>query len=229
MVVVEGALATDEMLNLLNPYWMVDELFEWISTLIDLLQIEAVVVVIVLTMNVATPLSRVQWEQSVDFRVERFDLSRREGSRENQITAQIKEVFLNSRWCCHAGNIRLPGGQEQVTAPGWVPARVQPTSHVIWGIVLQVTSLNRCSTSAQSFGNPLDRMNLSRRFKQTIKVLGPDCCSSIHDGRHSFASIALAAGRTLPEVRDALGHRNISTTSVYLHALDDGTVGSIFE
>ena len=72
-------------------------------------------------------------------------------------------------------------------------------------------------------------MNLSRRFKQTIKVLGPDCCSSIHDGRHSFASIALAAGRTLPEIYDALAHRNISTASVYLHALDDGTVGSIFE
>ena len=31
------------------------------------------------------------------------------------------------------------------------------------------------------------------------------------------------------EVGGALGHRNISTTSVYLHALDDGTVGSIFE
>jgi len=91
------------------------------------------------------------------------------------------------------------------------------------------SSLPICSTSAQSFENPLDRMNLSRRFKQAIKVLGPDCCSSIHDGRHSFASIALAAGRTLPEVRDALGHRNISTTSVYLHALDDGTVGPIFE
>jgi len=60
-------------------------------------------------------------------------------------------------------------------------------------------------------------------------VLGADCYSSIHDGRHSFASIVLAAGRKLPEVRDALGHRNISTTSVYLHALDDGTVGSIFE
>ena len=86
-----------------------------------------------------------------------------------------------------------------------------------------------CSTSVQSFGNPLDRMNLSRRFKQAIKVLGADCYSSIHNGRHSFASIALAVGRTLPEVRDALGHRNISTTSVYLHALDDGTVGSIFE
>ena len=91
------------------------------------------------------------------------------------------------------------------------------------------SSLLICSTSEQSFGNRLDRMNLSRRFKQAIKVLGADCCSSIHDGRHSFASIALAAGRTLPEVRDALGHRNISTTSVYLHALDAGTVGSIFE
>ena len=44
-----------------------------------------------------------------------------------------------------------------------------------------------CSTSVQSFGNRLDRMNLSRRFKQAIKVLGADCCSSIHDGRHDLA------------------------------------------
>jgi len=34
-------------------------------------------------------------------------------------------------------------------------------------------------------------MNLGRRFKQAIKVLGPDCCSSIHDGRHGFSSILL--------------------------------------
>ena len=72
-------------------------------------------------------------------------------------------------------------------------------------------------------------MNLSRRFKQVTKVLGPDFCSSIHGGRHRFANIAQAAGRMLPEVRDALGRRNIGTVSVCQHALDDRTVGSIFE
>ena len=36
-----------------------------------------------------------------------------------------------------------------------------------------------CSTSEPSFGNRLDRMNLNRRSKQAIKVLEPDCCSSI--------------------------------------------------
>jgi serine/threonine protein phosphatase 1 len=42
---------------------------------------------------------------------------------------------------------------------------------------------------------------------------------------------ALAGGRTLPEVRDAAGHANISTTSIYLHAVhdDDEQVGSLFD
>jgi site-specific recombinase XerD len=54
---------------------------------------------------------------------------------------------------------------------------------------------------------------------------------SIHCGRHSFVSHALAGGRTLAEIRDAAGHANVSTTSIYLHTVrdDDETVGSLFE
>ena len=47
---------------------------------------------------------------------------------------------------------------------------------------------------------------------------------TIHHGRHTFISHALA------EVRDAAGHSNISVTSVYLHiAVDEaGAVGDLF-
>jgi integrase len=45
---------------------------------------------------------------------------------------------------------------------------------------------------------------------------------TIHHGRHTFISHALAGGRTLGEVRVAAGHASLVTTSVYLHiAVDD--------
>jgi hypothetical protein len=53
---------------------------------------------------------------------------------------------------------------------------------------------------------------------------------TIHHGRHTFISHALAGGRTLAEVRDAAGHSNVSVTSGYLHiAVDDGAaMGTLF-
>ena len=52
---------------------------------------------------------------------------------------------------------------------------------------------------------------------------------TIHHGRHTFCSHA-AKLRTLVEVRDAAGHSNIATTSIYLHIVtdDDGEVGGMF-
>ena len=52
---------------------------------------------------------------------------------------------------------------------------------------------------------------------------------TIHHGRHTFISHALAGDRTLAEVRDAAGHANVSITSAYLHvAVDDDEVGDLF-
>ena len=52
---------------------------------------------------------------------------------------------------------------------------------------------------------------------------------TIHHGRHTFISHALAGGRTLAEVRDAAGHSNVSTTSGYLHvAVEDDELGNLF-
>ena len=53
---------------------------------------------------------------------------------------------------------------------------------------------------------------------------------TIHHGRHSFVSHALAGGRSLAEVRDAAGHANISTTSIYAHVAveDEWEPGDLF-
>lgn len=83
---------------------------------------------------------------------------------------------------------------------------------------------NRCGTQ-------LSRHTLRKRFRTACKVLGLERLESltIHHGRHTFISHALAGGRTLAEVRDAAGHANVSITSGYLHVVvGDTKVGALF-
>jgi site-specific recombinase XerD len=80
---------------------------------------------------------------------------------------------------------------------------------------------------------PLSRQMLRKRFRTACKSLGLERLANltIHHGRHTFISHALAGGRTLAEVRDAVGHGNVSITSRYLHSgIDsDDAVGRLFE
>jgi integrase len=69
-------------------------------------------------------------------------------------------------------------------------------------------------------------------LRTACKVLGLDRLRrlTIHHGRHTFVSHALAGGRTLAEVRQAAGHASLITTSVYLHIAvdDDAKPGNLF-
>lgn len=78
-----------------------------------------------------------------------------------------------------------------------------------------------CGVSKPTFGKPLGLSQIAKRWRTAIKCLGKARVKqlSIHTGRHTFATIALEVGHSLPEVRDALGHRNLLTTSIYLHAV----------
>ena len=90
-----------------------------------------------------------------------------------------------------------------------------------------------CAQSKAASGNQLIRQNVRKRFIAGCSVLGKQRQEelTIHHGRHSFCSHALAGGRTLPEVRDAAGHANIATTSVYAHVPvdDDDGPGDLFD
>jgi integrase len=75
------------------------------------------------------------------------------------------------------------------------------------------------------------RHTLRKQFRTACRVLGDERLASltIHHGRHTFISHALAGGRTLAEVRDAAGHSIVSITSGYLHvAVEDEDVGALF-
>jgi integrase/recombinase XerD len=90
-----------------------------------------------------------------------------------------------------------------------------------------------CSLQRATLGRPLNWHVLRRRFLTGCRVLGHERLRSltIHHGRHTFISHALAGGRTLAEVRVAAGHASLLTTSIYLHVAvdDDGQLGRLFE
>lgn len=70
----------------------------------------------------------------------------------------------------------------------------------------------------------VSRLALRRRFKTACRAFSRERLKTltIHHGRHTFISHALAGGRTLAEVRAAAGHANVSITSAYLHvAVED--------
>jgi len=89
-----------------------------------------------------------------------------------------------------------------------------------------------CSQHRDTLGSQLDRRNLRRRFKTCCQCLGGERQAeiTIHDGRHTFISHALHANRSLTEVRFAVGHSSVGTTSIYAHLVDDDTgVGNLFK
>lgn len=90
----------------------------------------------------------------------------------------------------------------------------------------QTSPLSDLFISTKS-GKPIARKDARLAFQSACKPLGRHV--TIHDGRHSFVSHALHTGRSVVEVRDAAGHSNLATTSLYAHLVDDcETVGNMF-
>ena len=69
-----------------------------------------------------------------------------------------------------------------------------------------------CSVQRAPLGSTVNRHVLRRRFLTARRVFGWDRLRTltIHHGRHTFISHALAGGRTLAEVRAAAGHTSLA-------------------
>jgi len=76
--------------------------------------------------------------------------------------------------------------------------------------------------SVVRYGRSLNRGQVAKKWLTALKPLGADRRRdlSIHAGRKSFCSHALHAGYDLVKVRDAMGHASVSTTNLYLHAVE---------
>lgn len=96
-------------------------------------------------------------------------------------------------------------------------------------IVLPAPALEILSTLPRQTGNPhvicgavegAHLVNLQKPWRRIRKAAGLDDVR-IHDLRHSFASIAVSGGMSLPLIGSLLGHTQTQTTQRYAHLSDN--------
>jgi integrase len=77
---------------------------------------------------------------------------------------------------------------------------------------------SRFTSSGRNAGEHL--VNLQKPWRRIRKAAGLDDVR-LHDLRHSFASVAVAGGMSLPLIGSLLGHSQPATTARYAHLADD--------
>jgi integrase len=175
------------------------------------------------------------------------------------LSTRLNLVIFRLATCCgvraseiaslHVSDVRVEGARPHVRIRRGAAKGGRPRNVPLWwdaGTLADLAAWKRDKVAANPnaelpfvaslrdgrLGIRMSRHTLRKRFRTACKVLGLARLETltIHHGRHTFISHALAGSRTLAEVRDAAGHANVSITSTYLHVLvdDEDEVGDLF-
>jgi len=77
------------------------------------------------------------------------------------------------------------------------------------------------STSNRNSGGRLTTRTIRGLVKKQLRGIGlDDSRKSAHSLRHTFATLALSNGAPVTQVQEAMRHKDISTTMVYVHLMN---------
>ena len=109
--------------------------------------------------------------------------------------------------------VALPAAAVEALARWRIEQRKQQLAAPVWA------DLGLVFTTG--LGTAVEPRNINRQWEKVRDRAGIERPARLHDLRHACASYALAGGADLKTVQRMLRHARISTTQVYVHALED--------
>jgi integron integrase len=166
-----------------------------------------------------------------DINLDRGELTVRDGKggkdRITVLPAALKDPLhghLRRVKALHDGD--LAAGRGRVALPGALRGKYpNAAAEWAWQWVFPATRFYVDRETGERRRHHLHESVVQRAVKEAARAAGIPRPATCHSLRHSFATHLLEAGYDIRTIQELLGHRDVSTTMIYTHVLNQGGRG----